>query len=184
MVSDSVSKKFGIEKSIGFGIEKIRYRKKYRIRYRKNLVSEKSFGFGFVQIWGIVIHCAHVMRPASTIIHPVCSVGFIVNNIPFFSLNFSMVLGIVGQLVSGVFFEFVQPVLVAHECGCGNDSGNKQRGKKACCNTTAATDCYLYHRRQQHSSSQCRDCSCSTRRCSNAGQPNMSKFLYPVLTND
>ena len=41
MVSDSVSKKFGIEKSIGFGIGKIWYRKKYRIRYRKNLVSEK-----------------------------------------------------------------------------------------------------------------------------------------------
>ena len=56
VVSDSVSKKIGIEKSVGFGIEKIRYRKKYRIRYRKNLVSEKSFGFGFVQIFGIVTH--------------------------------------------------------------------------------------------------------------------------------
>ena len=53
--------------------------------------------------------CARVMRPASTIIHPVCSVGFIVNSIPFFSLNFSLVLGIVGQIVSGVFFGFVQP---------------------------------------------------------------------------
>ena len=28
------------------------YRKKYRFRYRKNLVAEKSFGFGFVQILG------------------------------------------------------------------------------------------------------------------------------------
>ena len=56
-ISDSVSEKFGIEKSIGFGIENIWYRKKYRIRYRKNLVSEKSFGFGFVQILGIVTHC-------------------------------------------------------------------------------------------------------------------------------
>ena len=56
VVSDSVSKKFGIEKSIGFGIVKIWYRKKYRIRYRKNLVLEKSFGFGFVQISGIVTH--------------------------------------------------------------------------------------------------------------------------------
>ena len=35
MVSDSVSKKFGIGKSIGFGIENIWYRKKYWIRYRK-----------------------------------------------------------------------------------------------------------------------------------------------------
>ena len=43
-VSDSVSKKLGIEKSIGFGIG-------------KNLVSEKNFGFGFVQILGIVTHC-------------------------------------------------------------------------------------------------------------------------------
>ena len=64
MVSDSVSKKFGIEKSIGFGIENIRYRKKYRIRYRKNLVSKKvsdsvsekigigkSIGFGIGKIW-------------------------------------------------------------------------------------------------------------------------------------
>ena len=83
LVSDSVSKKFGIEKSIGFGIGKIWYRKKYRIRYRKKLVSkkvsdsvseriwyrkkyrnryrkylvsEKRFGFGFVQILGIVTH--------------------------------------------------------------------------------------------------------------------------------
>ena len=65
MVSDSVSKKFGIEKSIGFGIENIWYRKKYRIRYRKNLVSEESFGLGFVQILGIVTHCEEVtLHPA------------------------------------------------------------------------------------------------------------------------
>ena len=57
MVSDSVSKKFGIEKSIGFGIGKKLVSKKYRIRYRKYLVSEKSFGFGFLQIFGIVTHC-------------------------------------------------------------------------------------------------------------------------------
>ena len=52
----------------GFGIERIWFQKKYRIRYRKNLVSDsvsekfgikKSFGFGFVQILGIVIHCYH-----------------------------------------------------------------------------------------------------------------------------
>ena len=50
MVSDSVSEKFGFEKSIGFGIGRIWYREKYR----KNLVSEKSFRFGFVQILGIL----------------------------------------------------------------------------------------------------------------------------------
>ena len=81
MVSVSVSEIFGIEKSIGIGFEKIWYRKKYRIRfrkilvskkvsvsekiwyrkkyrirYRKKLVPEKSFGFGFVQILGFVTH--------------------------------------------------------------------------------------------------------------------------------
>ena len=39
MVSVSVSKFFGIEKSIGIGFEKFWYRKKYR--FRKFLVSEK-----------------------------------------------------------------------------------------------------------------------------------------------
>ena len=42
----SVSKLFNFLYGFGFGIEKIWYRKKYRIRYRKNLVSEKSIGFG------------------------------------------------------------------------------------------------------------------------------------------
>ena len=37
----SVSKLFYIFGGFGFGIEKIKYRKKYRIRHRKNLVSEK-----------------------------------------------------------------------------------------------------------------------------------------------
>ena len=43
MVSDLVSKKFGIEKSIGFGMGNIWYQK-------------KSFGLGFVKIFGIVTH--------------------------------------------------------------------------------------------------------------------------------
>ena len=63
----SVSKLFNFFSGFGFGIEKFWYRKKYRIRYRKNLVSEKvsdsvslkfgigkSFGLGFVQILGIL----------------------------------------------------------------------------------------------------------------------------------
>ena len=56
MVSVSVSKNFGIEKSIGIGFENFWYRKKYRYRFRKKMVSEKSFGFGFVQILGFVTH--------------------------------------------------------------------------------------------------------------------------------
>ena len=70
-VSVLVSKKFGIEKSIGIGIgkilvskkvsvlvsKKIGIGKKYRYRYRKKLVSEKSIGIGIVQILGFVTHC-------------------------------------------------------------------------------------------------------------------------------
>ena len=48
----SVSKNFGIKKSIGFGIGKIWYQNKYRIRYRKKLASEKSFGFVFFSDFG------------------------------------------------------------------------------------------------------------------------------------
>ena len=60
----SVSKLFHFFGGFGFGIEKFWYRKKYRFRYRKNLVSEKvsdsvskkfgigkSIGFGIVKIW-------------------------------------------------------------------------------------------------------------------------------------
>ena len=65
MVSVSVSKElcieksigFGIEKiwyrkSIGFGIEKIRYRKKYRIRYRKKFGIGKKFRIRFRSDFG------------------------------------------------------------------------------------------------------------------------------------
>ena len=50
--------------------------------------------------------CVRVMRPASTITEPVCSTGFIVNTIPFLTLNFSIVLGIVVHAVTGFFFDF------------------------------------------------------------------------------
>ena len=52
---------------------------------------------------------ACIKRPASTIIHPVCSVGFIVNHIPFFTLNFSIVLSLVVQSTTMVFFGFQSP---------------------------------------------------------------------------
>ena len=68
--------------------------------------------------------CACVMRPASTNIHTfapldssstiiqpaVCLVGFIVNNIPFFTLNVSIVLLMIVQMVTMVFFEFSSPL--------------------------------------------------------------------------
>ena len=41
MVSVSVSKNFGIEKSIGIGFGKFWFQKKYRYRFRKKLVSKK-----------------------------------------------------------------------------------------------------------------------------------------------
>ena len=63
-VSVSVSKNFGIGKSIGFGFGNFWYRKKYRYRFRKILVSkkvsvlvsknfgiEKSIGIGFEKFW-------------------------------------------------------------------------------------------------------------------------------------
>ena len=83
MVSEPVSKKFGTEKSLGTGLEKIWYRKKSRNRSRKklvpkkvsepvskkfgtekksrnrsrkNLVQRKSLGTGLVQILGLVTH--------------------------------------------------------------------------------------------------------------------------------
>ena len=46
MVWVSVSKNFGIEKSIGIGFEKFWYRKKYRYRFRKKFALIKSIGIG------------------------------------------------------------------------------------------------------------------------------------------
>ena len=67
----SVSKLFYFFGGFGFSIEIFFEKKKYWIWYRKNLVSEKvsdsvskkfgigkKFGFGFVQILGIVTHCS------------------------------------------------------------------------------------------------------------------------------
>ena len=47
MVSDPVLKKIGIEKSIGFGIVKIWFRKKYQIRYRKKFWIWFRLVFGY-----------------------------------------------------------------------------------------------------------------------------------------
>ena len=51
MVSVSVSKKIGIEKSIGIGIGKILVLKKYRYWYRKKIGIEKSIGIGIEKNW-------------------------------------------------------------------------------------------------------------------------------------
>ena len=53
MVYDSVSEKFGIEKSIEFGIENFWYLKKYRICFVKIWYKNK-FGFDFVQILDVL----------------------------------------------------------------------------------------------------------------------------------
>ena len=53
--------------------------------------------------------CAWVMRPASTFVNPVCSTGFIVNSIPFFTLNTSIVLAMVVRVVTNIFFGRVVP---------------------------------------------------------------------------
>ena len=48
---------------------------------------------------------ARVMMPAPAAIHPVdCSVGFFTNNIPFLTLNFSIVIGIFVNMVMIHFF--------------------------------------------------------------------------------
>ena len=47
----SVSKLFHFFDGIGIGFGNFWYRKKYRYRFRKNLVSEKSIGIGFEIFW-------------------------------------------------------------------------------------------------------------------------------------
>ena len=51
---------FHFSDSIGTGIRKIWYRKKYRYRYRKYLVPEKSIGIGIVQHFGY----RHTLHPS------------------------------------------------------------------------------------------------------------------------
>ena len=51
IVSEPVSKKFGTEKSLGTGLEKIWYRKKSQNRSRKKFGTEKSLGTGPEKIW-------------------------------------------------------------------------------------------------------------------------------------
>ena len=85
-----------------------------------DMLVEREFGKAYLVFFhssnGATVHamvtaeiCAWFMSHASTIIHPVCSVGFIINNIPFFTLNFSIVLIVVLQTVTIVFFGFQLP---------------------------------------------------------------------------
>ena len=68
------------------------------------------FGNGVTALFMVTAEiCAYVKRPASTNIQPVCSAGFIVNPIPFFTLNSVIVLLMVVQVVATVFFEFSSP---------------------------------------------------------------------------
>jgi len=51
MVSEPESKKFGTEKSLGTGLEKIWYRKKVSEPFSKNFGTEKSLGIGLGEVW-------------------------------------------------------------------------------------------------------------------------------------
>ena len=51
MVSEPESKKFGTEKSLGTGIEKIWYRKRVSEPVSKNFGTEKSLGTGLEKFW-------------------------------------------------------------------------------------------------------------------------------------
>ena len=53
--------------------------------------------------------CAWVKGPGSAIIQPVCSPGFIVNHIPFFTLNMSIGFGIIVHAVARVFLDYFAP---------------------------------------------------------------------------
>ena len=81
--------------------------------------------------------CARVMRPASTIS---LLRRFHRQQYPIFQPKLLHGLGNCWTNSLRCFLWVCPTVLVAHEYGCGNDSGNKQRGKKACCNKTTATD--------------------------------------------
>ena len=61
---------------------------------------------GLAMVTAEICACVMKLRNASTIIHPVCSVGFIV---PFFTLDSSILLILVVQTVTMVFFEFRAP---------------------------------------------------------------------------
>ena len=53
--------------------------------------------------------CVWLLRPASTSAQPICAPGFIVNNIPFFTINLSIVFVMVVQIVISVFFNVRAP---------------------------------------------------------------------------
>ena len=50
-VSVSVSKTFGLKKTLGIGLENIWSQKKSRYWSRKHLVSKKSLGIGLENVW-------------------------------------------------------------------------------------------------------------------------------------
>ena len=57
MVSEPESKKFGTEKSLGTGLEKILVPKKVLESVSKKFGTEKNLGIGIIQILGLVTHC-------------------------------------------------------------------------------------------------------------------------------
>ena len=57
---------------------------------------------------------ARAMCPTTTIVHPICSAGFIVNHIPFLTLNISIALPILVQVVTSTFSESLDGPFYLH----------------------------------------------------------------------
>ena len=84
---------------------------------------------------------AQAMRPTTTIVHPVCSAGFIVKQIPFLTLNISIALPILVHVVTSAFFESLDlALLVAYQRTTDGNSSDKQTCQKTPCLTTVTTD--------------------------------------------
>ena len=66
-----------------------------------------SFVTGLIMVTSEI--CAWVKSPSSVNVHPECSPGFIVNIIPFFTLNMSIVLAHVVRVVAAIFFKVLVP---------------------------------------------------------------------------
>ena len=135
---------------------------------------------GLAMVTAEICACVMKLRNASTIIHPVCSVEFIVNHIPFFTLNFSIVLVLVVQTVTVVFFEFRAPFwLNASVVLTTILVTNKGARAHVATRLRQQIDSFtIGGNNASHQASGFRDCSCPAQEsrwtCSNTANPNKS----------